>query len=816
MRKGKEEVDDEDEEGEGEEVGMEVEEGRGSRLPPPSGSVVLSSAARDRIPSVHNPPIAPARKSKLEWEAVSAQAVDRQDYDTLEVKTIIGCTGRHGKRNGSAEEAEFFRCYGMVENAEKSKLFVCDNGNGLLRVIEDKMVRTFAGAGKSSGVTALVTPTTEGATPDPLQVRFNGPSGLCIDANDVMYLVECYGHRVRAVHPDGTVRVIAGPLTDDKGFRNGRGNTARFNGPRGVCLGPNGEFLFVADCDNHCIRKVEIATGRVTTFAGKGRTAGYKDGTATTARFSWPAQVIHAIDPHSNESVLYVSDNHNRCVRRVILATGRVSTVAGSTLQQVRDGVARQASFESPWGMMVDAQGDLYVMEHNVNCIRKILFSESHEAPPVITISGSPLNKLVTLDGKGKTVSYKHPICFLDDGRGNMYISEYAGHCIRIMRGVLPLAGVEPPPPSRLLEDLGSLELDVDTHDVAFRVSVPTETVISAHRAVLTSRSPFFRAMFTNGFAEARQLDSARAASASSGQGFSLPPLLVLDFPEATASAMYSVLHYVYTDVLDVHVDDVLDTMKLGSYLLLDRVVALCRVFLAENLSPETAIPWLIWHSEYATSENVEDGNARFIFPKQRATTFEFVERELIKRENAAEGTFSKLENYPSLLAELLSSAFVEELAQAETNPRLVIESFGTTTGALASLISFLSTGDLPLNVDTACEVLGLAHRFSISTAIAAAETYMTSTLTLATAIERFTWASKQILPPKSKRSTKIVYKFPKLRSTCLAFVAENFTDISVKYFQQVQNFVRENSDLMVEVIGLQRKAATPKKKKKK
>ncbi|KNC53948.1 NHL repeat containing protein [Thecamonas trahens ATCC 50062] len=837
-RRGKEEVsDDGGGSGSGSEpapmdvVGGSTRRRRGSglvapKLPPPSGSVVLTSSMRRMVPSINEPPLMPSRKTALKWET-SVPLVDRINFDELEVETIAGKTGRHGKRNGPAPEAEFFRCYGMVENAARTHLFVCDNGNGLVRVLHDGEVSTFAGADKSSGVVELETPRNGETTPQPLAVRFNGPTGLCIDENDTMYLVECYGNRVRSVAADGTVKVVAGPTADDKGYKNGRGSVARFNGPRGICLASDGH-LYIADCDNHCIRKVEIATGKVSTFAGKGRQSGYRDGAATHARFSWPAQVIHAREPGTGESVLYVSDNHNRCVRRISLATARVTTIAGSQSQQVRDGEGTNASFESPWGMLVDAHGDLYVMEHNVNCIRKVMLSESLKNPKVVTISGSPLNKLVTLDGRGKTVSYKHPICMLDDGRGNMYISEYAGHCIRVMKGVLPVVGVEPPPPSRLLDDLASLELDEATHDVAFCVSVPHHTEISAHRSVLMARCKYFKAMFSNEFSEAQaSQDAARAAVAKraaaadrdaaaggTSAGGSLPRA-VINFPEATASALYSVIHYLYTDVLDVHEDDVLDTMKLGEFLLLERVVALCRVYLTDALSVKTAIPWLIWHSEYAMSDSVDDGDNRFIFPRARRTAFEFVVLNMIKRDEAATGTFAALQAYPKLLAELLTSAFAEDLEEAANKPRTVIASFGTTAGALAALISFLQSGELPLDTDTACEVLGLANRFSISSAIDRASRYMIDTLTPATAIERLTWVSQQLQSPKP-RSRKPAYMFPNLRKTCLDFVAKNFTEISVKYFAQVQEFVQGHASLMVEVLDRQRKSATPVKSKSK
>ena len=91
----------------------------------------------------------------------------------------------------------------------------------------------------------------------------------------------------------------------------------------------------------------------------------------------------------------------------------------------------------------------------------------------------------------------------------------------------------------------------------------------------------------------------------------------------------------------------------------------------------------------------------------------------------------------------------------------------------------------------------------------------MIDTLTPATAIERLTWVSQQLQSPKP-RSRKPAYMFPNLRKTCLDFVAKNFTEISVKYFAQVQEFVQGHASLMVEVLDRQRKSATPVKSKSK
>ena len=123
---------------------------------------------------------------------------------------------------------------------------------------------------------------------------------------------EMYGHRIRMISPDGIVSILAG--SGEQGFADGRGAAALFNEPRGLAIGPDGA-LFVADCDNHGIRRVDRA-GNVTTVAGGpnnvdsdddeedeedelmalGYGGGFRDGPIASARFHCPFAVAAASD----------------------------------------------------------------------------------------------------------------------------------------------------------------------------------------------------------------------------------------------------------------------------------------------------------------------------------------------------------------------------------------------------------------------------------------------------------------------------------------------------------------------------------------
>jgi sugar lactone lactonase YvrE len=103
------------------------------------------------------------------------------------------------------------------------------------------------------------------------------------------------------------------------------GTAAHFNYPRGITT--DGKNLFVADGDNHLIRKIDPSTGVVSTFAGDNVSdppvPGYSDGIGTAARFAWPSAIT------TDGVNLFVADTDNHLIRKIVIATSAVTTLAG-------------------------------------------------------------------------------------------------------------------------------------------------------------------------------------------------------------------------------------------------------------------------------------------------------------------------------------------------------------------------------------------------------------------------------------------------------------------------------------------------------
>ncbi len=255
-----------------------------------------------------------------------------------------------------------------------------------------------------------------------ITATFNNPHGVTLDAQGVLYVADADNHCIRKITANGVVITLAG--TGIAGYNDGIGANAQFSFPTDVAIGTQGA-LYIADRGNNCIRKI-TSTGIVTTWAGVAG-GGYQDGPAATARFNMPSGL--AIDGQEN---LYVSDTGNNRIRK-ITSTGIVSTLAGggvtatpnpgATSGGFADGQGVAAKFLLPNGITVDAQGNVYVADGYNNCIRKIT-----PAGTVTTLAGITTGG--TTDGVGGVARFFHPYGVAVDAQGIIYVTDYGNSCI--------------------------------------------------------------------------------------------------------------------------------------------------------------------------------------------------------------------------------------------------------------------------------------------------------------------------------------------------------------------------------------------------
>jgi sugar lactone lactonase YvrE len=213
---------------------------------------------------------------------------------------------------------------------------------------------------------------------------FGEPFGVAVSRDGVIYVADGGAHRIRRLTPDGRIETVAGGT---RGFADGQSKAARFDTPSGLALDPTG-VLYVADTGNHAIRRI-TPDGFVSTLAGDGAPGATGSG---TPRFNGPIGV--AVDAGGR---VIVADTYNDRVQ-AIAPDGSVTTIAGGPVPGHEDGIASDARFDTPCGVAVDRDGNIYVADTGNGALRRI---DRHGTVTTIALDadGAPIRPIgVTWD----------------------------------------------------------------------------------------------------------------------------------------------------------------------------------------------------------------------------------------------------------------------------------------------------------------------------------------------------------------------------------------------------------------------------------
>jgi len=192
---------------------------------------------------------------------------------------------------------------------------------------------------------------------------FNYPRGIAIDSSDNIYVADTNSSTIRKITTAGVVTTLAG-YAGTTGYTNGTSSAANFNYPN--ALATDGTYVFVADTANNQIRKIVISTGVVTTLAGNATGSyGYTNATSTSAYFNGPIGIA------TDGTNLYVSDYYNHSIRQIVISTGVVTTLAGNTSGNSGyvNATGTSAYFSYPLGIAYYS-GNLYVTDQSGTHIR--------------------------------------------------------------------------------------------------------------------------------------------------------------------------------------------------------------------------------------------------------------------------------------------------------------------------------------------------------------------------------------------------------------------------------------------------------------
>jgi uncharacterized protein (TIGR03437 family) len=262
---------------------------------------------------------------------------------------------------------------------------------------------------------------------------FSYAYNVAVDSSGNLFIADTSNNRIRKVSASGIITTVAGNGNVDQ-FGNGTfsgdggpATSASLSRPFGIAVDALGN-LFIADTDNHRIRKVS-GSGIITTVAGSGATGqgggGFSGdgGPATSALLHYPGGV--AVDAMGN---LFIADSNNSRIRKVS-ASGVITTVAGNGVQGSSGdgGPAVSASLDVD-GVAVDASGNLFITGARSNRIRKVSASGV-----ITTVAGNGNDSFSGDGGPATSASLNGPLNSALDLSGNLFIADTSNNRIRMV-----------------------------------------------------------------------------------------------------------------------------------------------------------------------------------------------------------------------------------------------------------------------------------------------------------------------------------------------------------------------------------------------
>jgi sugar lactone lactonase YvrE len=292
-------------------------------------------------------------------------------------------------------------------------LFIADTDSQRIRVVNsDGVITTIAGNG-SWGFSG-----DNGAA---VSAQLNYPAAIAVDAAGNLFITDTNNHRIRKITPNGTISTVVGNGRQGSGGDGGPASRAAMNYPRGIAVDGTGN-LYIADTDNHRIRKVD-SSGTISTLAGNGTAGSSGDGgAATDAQLAFPVGVT--VDGAGD---LFIADSLNNRIRKVT-PDGIITTVAGSGAYGFRGdgGPATSASLAYPNGVAVDAAGNLFIADTANQRIRKVT-----PDGVITTLSGNGTFGFAGDGGAPSSAQLAYPYSVVVDGNNNIFIDDTYSNRIR-------------------------------------------------------------------------------------------------------------------------------------------------------------------------------------------------------------------------------------------------------------------------------------------------------------------------------------------------------------------------------------------------
>ncbi|MBI1762947.1 MAG: HYR domain-containing protein [Acidobacteria bacterium] len=334
--------------------------------------------------------------------------------------TTLAGNGNSGSSgdNGPATNATLREARALRVDRNNNVLFVDGLSRNVRAVNPQGVIRSVAGNGANAN-------TGDGNLG--IYASFGAPGGVAVDAQGNLYVSDASFHRVRRVTAsDGRIAHFAGSPTGVSGSQgdNGAATAARLTRPTAIALDAQGN-VYIADSGNHRIRRVDLSTNTITTYAGNGSASFSGDGgAATLASMNNPTGL--AFDAQGN---LFIADRNNQRIRRVDAVTKNISTIAGTGAQDFSgdDGPANNAVLNNPSDVAVDGNNNLYLVEQGNHRVRRV----NAGSQVIKTVAGTGAQGFAGDGGPALQAQFSMPSSLAFDALGNLYVGDSANSRVR-------------------------------------------------------------------------------------------------------------------------------------------------------------------------------------------------------------------------------------------------------------------------------------------------------------------------------------------------------------------------------------------------